>query len=307
MAPPLRALDQCLGRLSRAGILALAAGGAVIVGGIDYLTGYEVSISLFYLGPVAVAAWYAGRPPGIGIAVLACLCWYVAELAAGGRYSHAAIPVWNALVRFGFFLITALLLTALRQSLRGQQQLARMDGLTGLHGRRAFDERLAHDLALAQRRKSALTLAYIDLDDFKAVNDTYGHAAGDRLLKAVAGALSGSIREADTAARIGGDEFAPLLPNTDGRAAELVVAKIRRALHDALGAERRDAACSIGVVTFLGSAISPERAVAAADELMYRVKRGSKGSVAFSTLGEDAVRRDAAATRQAPSDGASGW
>lgn len=282
----LRALDHRVDRLSRAEILASAACGVLIVGGVDYLTGYEVSMSLFYLGPVALAAWYAGRWTGIAIAVLSCMSWYIAELAAGNQYSHPAIPVWNALVRFGFFFITGLLMAALRKNFRGQQHLARMDGLTGLYSRRAFEDRLQHDLALAQRRKSALTLAYVDLDDFKVLNDTRGHAEGDRVLRVIGRVLKDSVREVDTAARLGGDEFALVLPDTDNSGARQVISKITRDLHEALDADTRRVSCSIGVVTFLDPERSPEDAVAAADELMYQVKQKGKGAVAFSVVGE---------------------
>lgn len=291
---PLAAVGRHLERRTRAEILALAVCGVLVVGGIDYVTGYEVSMSLFYVGPVAVAAWYAGRGSGVAIAGLSCLSWYIADLATGNRYSHPAIPVWNALVRFGFFLTIGLLLTALRTSLRGQQYLAQVDGLTGLYVRRAFEGRLKHDLALAQRRRSPLTLAYVDVDDFKALNDAHGHAEGDRVLRVIGRVLQGSVRETDTAARVGGDEFALVLPDTDRSGAEQVIAKLTGELHDALGAGARGITCSIGVVTFLDSATSPEHAVAAADELMYQVKRETKGAVAFRVVGT-AVRTDATA------------
>jgi diguanylate cyclase (GGDEF)-like protein len=285
MMQPLRTLDQHLDRLTRTKVSALAACGVLFVGTVDYLTGYEVSMSLFYLGPVAAAAWYAERWTGLAIAVLSCMSWYVADLAAGNQYSYAAIPFWNALVRLGFFLTTSLLVTALRKSLRGQQHLARTDGLTGLYSRRAFEERLEHDLALTQRRETALTLAYVDVDDFKAINDAHGHAGGDRVLRLIGRVLKGSVREADTAARVGGDEFALILPDTDGRGARQAVSKFASELHEALGASDWRVTCSIGVVTFLGSATSPEQAVAAADELMYQAKHQSKGAVEFSVVG----------------------
>lgn len=281
----LRTLDQRLDRLNRAAILALAVCGVVIVGGVDYLTGYEVSLSLFYLAPVALATWYARRG-GIGIAMLSCLSWYTAEMATGSQYSHPTIPVWNALVRFGFFLITSLLLTALRNNLFDQRHLARTDELTGLYGRRAFEDRLKHDLASARRRKSALTLVYIDLDDFKAVNDSHGHSEGDLVLRVIGQVLNDSAREADTAARIGGDEFALVLPDTDSLGAQEFVSKLARELKEALEGSNWRVSSSIGVVTVLDSATSPEGAVAAADELMYEVKHGGKGAVAFSVLGE---------------------
>ncbi len=295
----LKALIHPVDRLARAGILALAACGVLIVGGVDYLTGNEISMSLFYLGPVAAAAWYAGRGAGLAVAVLSCMTWYIADIGTGSQYSHPAIPVWNALVRFGFFLITGLLMATLRKSLRTQQDLARTDGLTGLYGRRAFEETLQHDLALAQRRKSALTLAYVDLDDFKALNDTHGHAQGDRVLRVVSRVLRGSIRETDTAARLGGDEFALVLPDTDSRGAQQVISKLARDLHEALEADTWTVTCSIGVVTFLASARSPEQALATADELMYEVKRKGKGAVAFSVVDEAVLPRSAEDAPQA--------
>jgi diguanylate cyclase (GGDEF)-like protein len=299
MMHALRTLDRHLDRLARPAILALAAGGVCIVGGVDYLTGYEVSMSLLYLGPVALAAWYSGARAGIAMAVLSCIGWYVADLAAGNRYSHPAIPVWNALIRLGFFVVTGLLLDALRRSLRAQQHLARTDALTGLGGRRAFEERLEHDLALAQRRASTLSLAYLDLDGFKAVNDSYGHAEGDRLLSAVGRLLNGAVREADTAARLGGDEFALVLPDTDERGARQVVDKLSRELGEVLAAHPGGVGCSIGVVTLLDAATPPQRALAAADALMYEVKRKGKGAVAFTVLGGPASGRAAPNAPQA--------
>lgn len=282
----LRLVDEHLAGLRAGTMLALAAFGVVAVGVVDFLTGYEISMSVFYLVPVALAAWYAGGRAGVGIAVLSCISWYLADLAAGGRYTHAAIPVWNALVRFGFFAVTGLLLGALRSSLRAQELLARSDALTGLGGRRSFDDRVAHDLALAQRRGSALTIAYLDLDGFKAVNDALGHAEGDRILAAVGKALKGAVREVDTAARLGGDEFALVLPDTDERGARLVMEKVARELGAVLAAHPSGVGCSIGVVTLVNTGISPQHALAAADALMYEVKRKGKGAIAYRVLRE---------------------
>jgi len=281
-------LDRHLVRLTLPYIMTLAMSGVLIIGWLDYLIGYEVGVSLFYLGPVALAAWYAGRLPGVAIAFLSCVSWFVADLAAGNQYSHPAIAVWNAFIRFGFFLITGVLLNALHTTLRAQFHLAKTDSLTGLYGRRVFDDRLKHDIASGQRRKSALTLAYVDVDDFKAVNDTHGHAGGDRVLREIGRVLKGSLRETDTAARVGGDEFALILPDTDGIGAQRAISRFTSELHNALEASVLGVTCSIGVVTFLDSATSSEHALAAADKLMYEVKNKGKGAVAFSVLGQAA-------------------
>lgn len=289
---PLAALDRRLDRLAYTQVVALSVTGVLLVGAVDYLTGYQISMSVFYLGPVAMAAWYAGRRAGAAIAVQSCLTWYVADLAAGNPYAHAAIPVWNALVRMVFLIVTAELLVALRSSLRRLHHLARTDGLTGLYERRAFEDRLAHDLALAQRRHEALTLAYVDVDDFRAVNAARGHAGGDRVLKAIGRALQASVRETDTAARVGGDEFALVFPGADAAGAHQIVAKLALELREALGVRGVGVTCSIGVVTFPDPAMSPAQAVAAADEVMYQVKRRGKDAVEFRVWGEPVPHRD---------------
>ncbi len=299
MIAALKAFDRRMEGRSRAAIVAVATCGVLVVGGVDYLSGFELSMSLFYLGPVAVAAWYAGKRSGVAIALLSCATWYLADVIDGVRYSNAGIPVWNALVRLGFFLITGLLLAALRTSLRAQQRLAGTDSLTGLCSRRLFEERLEHDLALAQRQQSALTLAYVDADDFKTVNDTRGHAEGDRVLRTIGKALKEGIRDTDTAARLGGDEFALIFPDTDSADARQMMGRVARELHRALGPDDRRVTCSIGVVTFVGLATTPERAVAAADALMYEVKRAGKGNTSFREDGEPVVPTAAARTIRA--------
>ena len=298
MMRTLSVIDEYLDRLSPAKRVAVAACGVLIVGGLDYLTGYEVAMSLFYLGPVAIAAWYSGRLAGSAIAVLSCVSWFIADLGAGHEYLHPAIPFWNSLIRFGFFYITALLLTKLCTSLRLQESFARTDGLTGLYVRREFDSRLKHDLAMAQRSESPLTLAYVDIDDFKSVNDTHGHAGGDQVLQAIGGVLRRSVREADTAARVGGDEFALILPDTDGPGAQQAISKLTHELNEALGRSNFGVTCSIGVVTILDASTSPEHAVAAADGLMYQVKLKGKGAVAFSAVGEAGQSGAAAHTKR---------
>jgi diguanylate cyclase (GGDEF)-like protein len=282
----LAALDRWLDRLTRPRILGVAACGVIVIGAVDYVTGYEVSLSLFYLGPVATAAWYAGRKPGIAIAVMSCVVWFIADLTAGREYSHSVIAVWNVLVRFGFLFVTGLLLTALRDSLRMQRHLARTDGLTELYGRRAFEERLEHDLEMARRRTSTITLAYLDLDDFKTVNDTYGHTEGDRVLRATGRVLKNSVRQADTAARLGGDEFALILPDTDSSGARHIIDNLVRALREVFRESEVQVTWSIGVVTFLDPGVSAASAVAAADALMYEVKQSGKDAVAFRLVGE---------------------
>ncbi|MGH8500871.1 MAG: GGDEF domain-containing protein [Gammaproteobacteria bacterium] len=275
------ALKRALDRLSWAQLVAIAVVATGAIGVADGLTGFEVSLSILYIGPVALATWYAGKRAGVGVAVLAIVVWLTADFGGGLSYAHPLIPLWNAAVRFGVLLITAQLLDALRNHLEVEQRLARMDHLTGVCNRRTFMERLEYDLALAGRVNKPLTVAFVDLDDFKAINDTYGHSQGDRALQSVAQILSGSVRRTDMVARLGGDEFALLLPDTDAAGAEFTLAKVTQAVANA---QAPLPSCSVGAVTFLSPPASADDAIKAADALMYDVKARGKGRVALEVF-----------------------
>jgi diguanylate cyclase (GGDEF)-like protein/PAS domain S-box-containing protein len=171
----------------------------------------------------------------------------------------------------------------LERQLRHQ---AERDPLTGLYNRRRFEGELYRALRLAQRHDQTGAIVVMDVDRFKAVNDTHGHASGDKLLKDLAYAMRTVLRETDLPARVGGDEFAILLPNvTDGAAvhtAERVLAATRP------GVERWEASMSAGVACFGGaSGLDAERVVAAADGALYRAKAsgGNRVAVAASADG----------------------
>lgn len=251
----------------------------LVLGGIDIGTGFELSFSIFYLGPVALATWYGSRRIGIVTAIVAGCMWYLSDLAAGATYSHPAIPVWNTLVRLGFFLITATLLSSVRVRFDVERRFARTDTLTGVLNRRAFEERLELALALAARERRAIALAYVDVDDFKQVNDRRGHAEGDRVLVTIARALAGSIRRTDAVARLGGDEFALLLSSTEPAGARQLLDKIARSLREVSRSAGLEITCSIGAVTFGTPPSSAAAAIAAADALMYKAKRSGKDAL----------------------------
>lgn len=154
------------------------------------------------------------------------------------------------------------------------------DDLTGLPNRAAFWDRLVHQLHLADRRASGLAVLFIDLDDFKSVNDTLGHAAGDQLLTDVARRITGELRAGDTAARVGGDEFLVLLDDVDtGDAAMAVAGRINDALGEPfeLASRRYDATASIGVASSRDCPATADAVVAAADAAMYDAKRSGRG------------------------------
>jgi diguanylate cyclase (GGDEF)-like protein len=181
-------------------------------------------------------------------------------------------------------MIGVALLDMLRERLHLEQQLARTDALTGILNSRAFLEHMGYIIALAQRDGTPLTLAYIDLDDFKRINDTRGHSEGDRVLQIVGTTLRESIRRTDAVARLGGDEFALLLPVTDEEAARTLIGKLKLRLIEALARRPVPVACSIGAVTFRQPPASPDDAIRMADIIMYKAKAQGKNAIVFQTV-----------------------
>ncbi len=255
------------------------------VGYLDWLTGYELSFSLFYLLPIALTTWMGGRGMAVASSLVSALAWFTAEVTAGRVYSHPLFYGWNTLIRLGFFLVTGLLLAGLRERLELEKKLARTDSLTGAVNARLFYELLEIEVARAARYGHTLVLAYLDLDNFKAVNDAFGHATGDRVLRRVADTLRANLRKPDWVARLGGDEFALLLPGTDREAAERVVEKIRGKIAEAMQEAGWPVTLSVEALLVEGVSHPSQELVRMADDLMYEVKGEGKDAVKFAVAG----------------------
>jgi diguanylate cyclase (GGDEF)-like protein len=161
--------------------------------------------------------------------------------------------------------------------------LANIDGLTGLYCRRYFDQRVAEEVERARRFNSTFALVLLDLDDFKQLNDTFGHVAGDRALREVAAIAASQLRGVDLAARFGGEEFAFLLPRTSLADAYAVSERIRDAVASHLVTEEgetRRLTASLGVAGWEESGVDdPSQLVIRADAALYRAKAGGKNRV----------------------------
>jgi diguanylate cyclase (GGDEF)-like protein len=253
----------------------------VVLGILDYLTGNEYSFSLFYLIPISLIAWYVNRPTGIFISILIAVTWLVADLILGADYSHPIIYIWNTMIRFGFFIISTYLISELHISHQTIQALARTDYITGLFNSRYFHELLESELRRSSRYKRSFTLVYLDLDNFKEVNDRLGHEEGDILLRLVANGLKPQLRHTDIAARLGGDEFAILFPETGQQEAESVMAKIYNHVNDQLRPKYPFTTFSAGAVTYVAIPNSSAETIKLADELMYSVKNSTKNGIRY--------------------------
>jgi diguanylate cyclase (GGDEF)-like protein len=272
-------ITKLLGGRSPVVVFAVGLALAGLVGALDYFAGIELSLSIFFLMPVGLVAWYAPRWAGFSLCGISALIWLAADFAAGMPYSQWHMSMVNAALRFGFFLAVACLLDLLRTRLRQEEILARTDSLTQVLNGRAFTELSERLLRLAERHQHPVALAYIDIDNFKAVNDTHGHSSGDRVLQTVANLISGCVRSTDIVGRMGGDEFAVLMPETGQAGAKTAFSKIQEELERAATDHNWPIGFSIGVALFPNSPPSLDEALKIADSLMYRVKQTGKNDV----------------------------
>lgn len=268
----------------------------------------EHSIFFLFISAVAISALYGGLGPGLMATVLSALAanfFFLPphEVVLGGM---------EAALRLGIFLTTGLTISWLAQSQKSaekqlrarkedlerrvdelralEEQLKRRasyDHLTDLHNQASFYEHLGRALSRARRRNGKVAVLFIDLDDFKVVNDSLGHREGDRLLREVAKRLKRCLREADIGARVGGDEFIVLLEDVGDasgavRLAERFQVQLRAPFDDDVlsSCYRLYTSASIGIA--VGAGEQPEELVHAADLAMYKAKRTGKArSVVF--------------------------
>lgn len=282
------------------------ASGALLgtIGWVDYISGPDIGFSLFYILPVLAAGWYVGRRSALVAALIASLVWFAADLSWRGA-DWLPVTLWNWGTRLAIFVLLGLLAAnqrrakaaleatqaTLQQALAREEQLSRTDPLTGLANGRAFLETLKRELDRARRAGAALCVAYLDIDNFKRVNDTRGHNAGDLLLHQVATALREEIRGGDVAARLAGDEFAVLLWNADRTQVERVAERWIRRIGE-LGAEQPELGlgASVGIAWFSSAPETEDEVVKAADAAMYRAKAAGKNRVALEVQGDPAER-----------------
>ncbi|MBD3320473.1 MAG: diguanylate cyclase [Chitinivibrionales bacterium] len=244
----------------------------IILGFVDYLTGYEFDFSLFYLVPVLMIAWFIGRWQGLVVSAFSAIVWLVADSASGHSYSGIGFSFWNFVTRLVFFSLASLLLSALRNSLEKEDDLSRSDALTGITNGIGFSEQAADEINRARRFRSPLTIAYMAISNLKSVNESMGHSTGNAVLRRVAQTISRNMRSVDTVSRIGGDEFAILLPQTGPEQARSAIAKLHKNCMNAIEQEKWPVTFSIGVVTFFSAPTTIDEMIRMADGLMYTAK-----------------------------------
>jgi diguanylate cyclase (GGDEF)-like protein len=271
-------------QLKKSTLLGFGIVSLTTIGYVSFLAGVEISTSIFYLLPIAIVSWCAGRIEGGLIALASSISWYVADSFTGRIYSHPLISYWNLTVMFGFFFVVSYTLSGLKNALEMEKARARVDSLTGLANARYFSELASREIERCQRYKHPLTLLYIDCDGFKSVNDLLGHQTGDQLLRFLAAAMRNNTRTTDIVARLGGDEFAILMPETGQQIVPEALKRLHGLLTHALLEDGWPVSVSMGAAIYLQPPPSADEMIKNADRLMFLAKNRGKNTFEYKVF-----------------------
>ncbi len=254
-----------------------------VIGLLDYWIHWEIYMFAFYLLPIFLATWFVGKWAGVLTSFFGSTFWLAADLLSTHNYWQLWISIGNAIIIFSFYLIITYILMQLSKALDNKKELDQTDYLTGAANRRLFFELANAEIKKAHRYRRPITLVYLDLDNFKTINDTMGHNTGDRVLLLIAHTMKMNIRVSDTITRLGGDEFAIMLPETGATAAAIVIDKIFKKLDEIIRRHKWPLTFSCGVFTFVNPPLSVDVMVYKADQLMREAKQSGKNQIKYYT------------------------
>jgi len=245
---------------------------------INAVTPAVARLGVLYIIPVLLVTWTEGLMWGIvfGMASIG-----MREAVAWDQMPADTPLAWRIGNAAAYVAVVAVAMAGLQTLRRSQAALARLvtqDALTNVLNARAFADRLGQELDRNRRYPRPLALMYMDLDNFKVINDTHGHQTGDAVLRLVADAMRTSVRTADIVGRLGGDEFAVLMPETDPQVADAAAKRLVAGLRDVFKGTPNVTA-SIGLVSCTATDASTDDLLRWADQAMYDAKRTGKDRV----------------------------
>ncbi len=245
---------------------------------VNAVTPSTARFGILYTIPVLLVTWTEGLVWGI---LLAATTTVFREATAWVQMPADTPLQWRILNGLAYLAVLGVAMAGLQSLRRSQAQLARLvtqDQLTSVLNARAFVARLGQELDRNRRYPRPLALLYMDLDNFKVINDTHGHQTGDAVLRLVADSMRSSVRHADVVGRLGGDEFAVLMPETDAALADAAAKRLIAGLRNVFKGTPNVTA-SIGVVSCAATDASTDDLLRRADQAMYDAKKSGKDRV----------------------------
>lgn len=251
----------------------------------DYRAGSVVSMVGYYLIPIGLAAWFLGKVPAYTLAGVSAVCRYYVAWYAPPIEKTPLLGLIGAVSILIVVFATCYLILRQKAATLTLTRNSQEDFLTGAKVGQAFREQSANELLRSERHGHPVSLVYFDIDGFKAINDDCGHQAGDNLLKHLGRTVGSTLRKYDIFGRMGGDEFAILLPETDQEEAKAIVKRIQQDVETTVSRLALPISLSIGVVTTSGgSDASIDELLNCADKLMYSVKKTTKNAAAYESI-----------------------
>lgn len=265
-------------------VLAIGIALAGVVAVLDYLTGIRFALAVIYLLPLYFVVLKAGRGAGLILALVCVGFQWAAAHAAGGQHLPLPEVLWRHASWGGVYVLGVILTARMQRALSRTRALSLTDFLTGALNSRAFDNLMENEHLKTKRFGRPMTLAYIGIDNFKAVNSRFGHTVGDTLLRKVARTMMRCLRATDRVARLGGDEYVVLLPETDQDAARVVIPKICGRLTGLMEDHHWSVTFSVGVVTFNTAPKAPRDMIRASERVMRAVKKAGKNNTRYAAF-----------------------
>jgi len=273
-------------------VVMLGAAMLALIASLDEAFSPHAPFALFYAAPIAMVIWVVSARWGFLFAVFGGVVTFAFEYRTIPLTVSIPVVIWIMLARVGSFAVLGWLIYGLKQSQEAQRSLANTDHLTQISNNRAFRAAAAVEIARASRAtgeggpgEGSITVAFLDCDDFKAVNDKHGHTGGDELLRVVGQTLRENVRATDIVGRLGGDEFAVLLLGLTPADSRRVVEKVRTALLAAMATRRWPVTFSIGAATFMIPPDNVEDLLWESDNLQYKAKVSGKNRIEFGLFG----------------------
>jgi len=262
-----------LERQPKPGLIIFAFSISAFLEFLNYFFGHELRLVIFHFVPLYLLIWFVRTRWAILLAIASSFSWYIVGRLALDIYSPGY--TWNALTRLAIFIIFIYMVNAYKR----ERIFAREDFLTKIANNQHFAEISGMEIERCRRYGHPFSLVYIDVDNFKAVNDNFGHSTGNELLYEVAQGIRSNIRASDMVARLGGDEFAILLPETGYDQAGAIIPKLREKLISLMQEHKWPATFSFGMATFIKAPENFDEMVRQADILMYQAKNEGKDTI----------------------------